>query len=274
MIIDLHTHSDYSDGILSPADTIGFISSRNISFFSLTDHDSILGIPEAQSAVPENCAFLPGAEISCMFNNRMVHLLAYFPYGINSNVKDMLNKILKARLVRAQAILDRLNDFGFQISMDDIEMSRSNATGRANIARALSDKGYFKTPQDSFAEYLGNKGKAFVPIQEIDVSRAISNVNSSKGLCFLAHPDLDINQKESCQLADYSITGLEILHPKITPARALQLTFWAKKFNLAICGGSDYHGDNHRGPYKPASVNPGDYGTDWIFDYLEEKNIL
>lgn len=268
MKIDLHTHSDFSDGLLSPKDLIDWFVTKNITLFALTDHDSVMGLDQAQKRAKEvkHGRFIMGTEISCMFCNRMVHLVGLFPQGYDPGVEQMLQNISVARMNRAQEIIAKLNKHGFDIKLEDIEISKSNTTGRAHIARALYELGYFDDPARAFDEYLNDFGKAFVPINEVTLEHAVSVINSGNGLSFLAHPDMKINHAEIKLLADYGTTGLEILHPSITKSRRQQLFFNAKKFNLSISGGSDYHGNEYRGPYQAVDINPGDYGTDWIFE--------
>jgi predicted metal-dependent phosphoesterase TrpH len=244
--VDLHTHSNYSDGLLSPAALVEEAAARGIRFLGLTDHDTVAGIPEAQEAGRRLIVeIIPGVELSTsLAGGEGVHLLGYFVDVENQALQDRLAVYAAARRERMTRMVERLRMVGAPIDEERIEMIAGHGTvGRPHLARALMDAGYATSIPDAFDRYLGAGKPAYVPRPRIDPRDAIALVRAAGGVAVLAHP-FNPGGVESVldSLVPAGLRGMEVDYGEYSAEDRETLRQIAARRGLIATGGSDFHG--------------------------------
>jgi predicted metal-dependent phosphoesterase TrpH len=241
--IDLHTHTCYSDGKLTPAELITLASRKELGIISITDHDSVNGIDEAiECANDLRMEIVPGLEISTDVDNKEVHLLAYYIDYKNEELKKYLSFFRDERLHRARRIIDKLRKLGFSITIDDV-MDRANncAVGRPHIAYTMVDLGLIKNYTEAFEKYIGDFGPAYERKIHVSIQSALKLISDAGGLSFIAHPGY---MKESLllNLIKSGIDGIECIHPSHNEGQVQFYRGIVNQYCLLESGGSDFHG--------------------------------
>lgn len=245
MIIDLHLHTNCSDGSYTPSQVVDIAVKSRLDGIAITDHDSIEGIEAAinRSKLYDNFYIIPGIEFSCIHLDEEVHLLGYF-FDYNSpKVIAFTRNLREARVARGIKIIEKLNNIGIDISLEDVmKYANENYIGRPHIGKALVDKNYVNTIDEAFAKYLDRGKPGYAERYRLQINEVIKLIHSENGFVSLAHPGL-INNKEILNYCiDVGIDGIEVIHPKHSNRDVLELKSIAKKFNLIETGGSDWHG--------------------------------
>ncbi len=254
MCVDLHTHSVYSDGTATPAELISMAAACNLKGLALTDHDTVEGVQETiRLGHKMEVAVISGLEISAMHHNYSLHILGYGLDPENQDLCDWLDRLQKGRRERNTKILEKLVAMGVDISSDELaRLSGCGQTGRPHIARLLIDKGYVKTMNEAFKFYLGRNKPAWCSRFSYTAAETIDIIHRAGGVAVFAHPgQLDSGMKIQPQiikeLVERKLDGLEIFYPSHSRKMQKRLKGLAKKYNLLITGGSDYHGNNRAG---------------------------
>jgi predicted metal-dependent phosphoesterase TrpH len=250
-MIDLHTHSNYSDGTDSPAELINKALAAGVTTIALTDHDSIAGISEAQSVLRSGISLVPGAEISCQTEDGIsVHMLGLLFDLNNSELLATMEKTRENRHGRMQRIIDRINEAGIEISMQDVlaELSDGATLGRPHLADALVKKGVVKSRDEAFAEMLHNKSKYYVAHYSPKPVDAIKLIKAAGGVAVIAHPMAShrgrtISFETFGDLINSGLDGIEVDHRDHSPDEKSALIKLATENNLVMTGASDYHGN-------------------------------
>jgi len=249
--IDLHIHSNFSDGAFSPTDLVKMAKEQNLVCISIADHDSVAGLNDGLRASETlGIEFIPGIEISVQFNSwHDVHLLGY---GINFNDCHFLEKLTDFREKRKSRnvdILAKVNNClrleGRQeIDVDEVLIHAKDAIGRPHIARALLERGYAKNIEDSFQRYLVpcNIPKYYWPIED-----AITEIKRLRGIAVLAHPtSITTDRQQLCniitELKALGLDGIEVFN---NMAHAHEMEFLRRRTEesgMLVTAGSDYHG--------------------------------
>jgi predicted metal-dependent phosphoesterase TrpH len=243
--IDLHLHSTASDGSY-PAETIVAMAERNgVRVLSLTDHDSLDGIPAAvERAQRSGIRVIPGVELSVSEAGIDVHLLAY---GFDPQDKGLVAAIARyrdSRRERARKILARLKGLGIRIALEEVEeIARGGALGRPHVAEALMQGGHIETFQEAFQRYLGHHAPAYVPKQTVTLEEAVAVVREAGGVTVLAHPGTLNRDHLIAAWVARGLDGIEVWHSKHAPADVTRFKGIAKQHSLLMTGGSDYHGE-------------------------------
>ncbi|WP_317366549.1 PHP domain-containing protein [uncultured Tyzzerella sp.] len=250
-MIDLHTHSTYSDGTYSPKDLIELAYKNGIKAIAITDHDTIEGISYAKEKAKElNIELINGVEFSANYKGIEIHILGYFLDITNKNLLNLLKDLEKTRNKRNLELIEKLNNIGLDISFDYVKsLSGSGLITKAHFATALVKKGYAKTRNDAFSLYLGKGKPAYVQRVLISYKDAINFIHNANGISVLAHPiiyklsemDLELAIKD---LKHSGLNGIECYYPSNTLKQTNFLLSLAKKYNLKVTGGSDFHGEN------------------------------
>ena len=253
--VDLHCHSTASDGTLPPAEVVALAARSRLSALSLTDHDTIAGIPEAAGAAEKaGIHFLPGIEISCEVPRpATMHLLGYGVDPGSRVLHDLTRRLVSARDERNPKIIRRLNDLGVAITMPGIEAEAGgDVVGRPHIAAVLHRKGYVSSIKQAFDKYLGQGGAAYFDKERLTPRQAIEMVHESGGLPVLAHP-VQLRTQNDAQLErivkdlkDLGLVGLEVIHSDHDNVLVEKYTKLAERFGLLKSGGSDFHGTNKK----------------------------
>ena len=246
MKIDLHTHTTYSDGRNTPKELIDLAKNNNYDIFAITDHDSISGYLKVKDyATNLGINLIPGAEVSTLYNDKDIHILAYFFDIENQEFLEMLSFIQESRKNRAKKIIDKLNELGKNITLEEVtELSgKTDLIGRPHIARALVNKGYCYNIQEAFYKYLGNDCPAYYPKLSLNPKEVIKIIKNAGGISVVAHPFQLEDEFVLLELIEMGVQGIEVFYRLHTKD---QIQFYgniADKYNLIKTGGSDYHGD-------------------------------
>jgi 3',5'-nucleoside bisphosphate phosphatase len=256
MRIDLHTHSDRSDGTDSPADLVRLARDARIDVLGLTDHDTTEGWQEAADVAERlGVTLVRGIEVSCRFAGSGVHLLAYLPDPTYRPLADELQRVLDGRNSRLPATLGKLRDLGIDIDVDDVRTvsGETAATGRPHVADALVSLGVVADRNEAFERFLGPQGPAYVNRYAADLEEMIRIVAASGGVSVIAHPwasrhdysALDETGLE--RLREVGLAGVEVDHQDHDSATAQRLLEVAERLDLVTTGSSDYHGSGKVG---------------------------
>jgi 3',5'-nucleoside bisphosphate phosphatase len=252
---DLHLHSRYSDGTDEPAGILEQAAAAGLEAVSLTDHDTVDGVEEAmQAGARLGIRVVPGTEFSAQFHGHEVHLLAY---GFDFRSPALLATLAQCRREREQRteqMVQRLNQIGIPLSMDQVRAGAGGASlGRPHLADALVRGRAVNTLQEAFDRYLNPGRPAFVPRRQFSLEYARQSTAAAGGVLVLAHPHLNLSSGNIRSLVDAGIDGLETAHPKLKPSQCRELASLAAQRDLLATGGSDYHGER-RGAARVGSV--------------------
>ncbi len=268
---DLHLHSRHSDGTDEPGELLEQAVAAGLQAISLTDHDTLEGLPEAFAAGERlGVRVLSGVEISAEFLGHEIHLLAYAFDPSSPVLAESLTAYRGERETRAGRIVERLNRMGIAISMEQVrESARGASLGRPHLAEALVRAGTVRSAQDAFDRYLNPGRPAFVPRARFTLESARQAVRAAGGVLILAHPHLNLSSGNIRSLVETGIDGLEVLHPRLKPAQSRELAELAARKGILATGGSDSHGER-RGTYKVGTVRIPEQTVDRILEKSEE----
>ena len=250
--IDLHVHSTFSDGTFTADKLVSSAKEKRISVLSLTDHDSVSGIPSfLNSCNKHKIKGIAGIELSAKYSS-VLHILGYrFDYDKMSK-SSLLNEIRNERDARNAAMCDRLKNIGFDISLDEISgESKGDIIARPNIARFLVKKGYVSNVNEAFAKYLQKGAVGYVPRFRASPERCISLIRENGGLPVLAHPwqtspNMFEIKKLAADLKDFGLWGIECYSGSNNAIHIYDILKLADEIGLHVTAGSDFHGDtNH-----------------------------
>ena len=261
MRIDLHVHSNASDGTDAPAEVVRRAQAAGLDVLALTDHDTQAGIAEARAALPAGLTLVPGMELSCQLEGRSVHLLAYLFDPEDRALGAETSQIRDDRTYRARAMVDKMRKLGADVTWEQVAAIADGAVvGRPHLARALAASGAVATPADAFtADWIGDGGRAFVDRYAPELAHAVGLVRAAGGVPVLAHPrspGYEIPDEVIVRLADAGLCGIEVFHTDHDQSQRLRLTQLAKSLNLITTGGSDDHGQYVPGGQPSAPMTP------------------
>lgn len=246
--VDLHLHSNASDGKYSPAELVNLAARAGLTIIALTDHDSTEGIAPALAAalsIPE-LKVIPGVEIGTDVPHGEVHILGYFIDYEDKKLNETLARLRHSRLFRANKMLEKLNHLGIKIEWERVqELAGSGAVGRPHVARAMLEKGYINSIKEAFDKYIGREGPAYVEREKMSPEEAVGLVKDAQGLPVLAHPGTvpELEQLLT-RLKGAGILGIEVYYSQTLPRDIKKFKQLALHFGLVITGGSDFHGLN------------------------------
>ncbi|MEG1003076.1 PHP domain-containing protein [Clostridium sp.] len=245
---DLHIHSTFSDGNLTPEQILEEARQKGLKYISITDHDSI----DSQYITKQthcDIDIISGIELSTEINEFEIHILGYF---INIEDEKLINtvSILKrARINRVKNIINKLKDEGIDLSFEDI-ISGNSSVGRAHIANAIVKKGYEDNFKVAFSKYLIKGKKAYEKGEKLSYKEALKVIEDCNGIAVLAHPGKIYKSMEVeriiKELKCYGLKGLEVYHPSHTKEQINLFYNLSKKYKLLITGGSDFHYEGNR----------------------------
>jgi 3',5'-nucleoside bisphosphate phosphatase len=249
MSIDLHTHSNFSDGTMTPTELVALARHKKISALALTDHDTMAGVDEAvQAGVDLGVEIIPGLEISVLYVKVEYHILGYWADPHNSLLAAALARLQGARAERNTRILEKLSGLGIAVTGEELQVvSEQGQTGRPHIARILVERGVVKTMNEAFEQFLKKGGAAYVSRFTFDAAEAVSLIHQSGGLAVLAHPaqnDPELIRLPAvlADLVPAGLDGIELYYPTHSNKVKKKLRTLADQYDLILTGGSDYHG--------------------------------
>lgn len=248
-IIDLHCHSNVSDGLLSPAELMSHAAENNVQAIALTDHDDIAGLSEASiTAKSLNIIFINGVEISVTWKKRTLHIVGLNFDKDNKLLFQGLKKIRDGRYKRAQLMADGLGMAGIQGAMDGAKSYAKNSTiGRIHFAQFLVAQGYAKDISAVFKKFLTPGKPGYVDHEWISLEESIRLINGAGGDAIIAHPGrYDMGNKLYPKLFQefkgLGGTGVEVMSGSQDPSQANYFSKLAANYNLFSSCGSDFHG--------------------------------
>jgi 3',5'-nucleoside bisphosphate phosphatase len=249
-VIDLHTHTSFSDGSQTPTELVAEAVDRGLSAIAITDHDTVEGLAEGVAAGERlGVRVVPGVEINLEHDRVTMDLLGYFIGGWpNDELKDQLAELRIFRDERNGRIVARLAELGYPLDASDLEaLAENGAVGRPHIGEAMRRRGYVASIGEAFERFLRRGAPAWVDRQRLSLPHALKLLRASGGLPVLAHPGIIRTDDRGLErivreAARQGMVGIECyypLHDEATVRRCLDL---AAKYALAPTGGSDYHG--------------------------------
>lgn len=250
MRIDLHSHTNLSDGTQSPTELVHAAGKAGLDVLGLTDHDTFRGWDEAARAAGEiGLRLVRGVEISTILHGHGVHLLAYLPDPAHEGIRSGLEAVVRARNDRLPTILERLAAVDVKISVEDVARvaGETVAVGRPHVADAMVAAGVVAHRGEAFRRYLGPGGKAFVPRTAADLWEMVAQVEEAGGVSVLAHPwgrgaEQVLDEATFVRLKEHGLTGIEVDHEDHAPRERAELRAIAKSLDLVVTGSSDHHG--------------------------------
>ncbi|KQY59919.1 metal-dependent phosphoesterase [Aeromicrobium sp. Root495] len=251
MRIDLHTHSNRSDGTDSPAQLVR--NAREVAgldVVALTDHDATTGWDEAAAEADRvGIRLVRGIEISTTFQGESVHLLGYELDPTDAALTAELDRVLGGRDDRLPRVLEKLAEHGMPITLEEVAAQSGNAaaSGRPHIADAMVAKGYIKDRDEAFDGWLNTNGRAYVERYSAPLVRAVQLVKAAGGRAVVAHPwsrgsDRVLTPAVFGQLQEAGLDGIEVDHNDHSDATRATLRGIAQELGLVVTGSSDYHG--------------------------------
>lgn len=256
MRIDLHTHSDRSDGTTPPGELVRHAAELGIDVLAITDHDTTEGwVEAAEAARSEGVVLVRGIEISCKLEGSAAHLLAYLPDPTYEPLAAELERILDGRNARLPATLAKLRRLGIEIEEDDVRRLAGDAAalGRPHVADALVEKGVVEHRGEAFDVYLGSRGPAYVKRYAAPLEEMVSTVAAAGGVSVLAHPWARrhkhrevLDEERFAGLQELGLAGIEVDHQDHDAAAREGLRAIARNLDLVVTGSSDYHGEGKR----------------------------
>lgn len=243
--IDMHIHTNASDGILSPSTVIEWAVRLGMRGIAITDHDTTKGVIDALKTAKKHKNFIviPGIEFSTFYKDMDIHILGYFIDYKNSDLIDMTDTIRNARIERAKKIIKKLKELRIDIENSEVFSTREYdlSIGRPHIARILVNKGYVDSIEEAFQKFLEKGKPAYVERFKLTIQEAIKIIQNANGIPVLAHPGLISKHVDITELIDKGIEGIEVYHTKHSEQDQEFYFKLAKQKSLFITGGSDFH---------------------------------
>ena len=251
-LIDLHIHTIYSDGELTPNEVLELAKENNVGLFSITDHDTLMGVKKLLETYDKNeIRFIPGIEMTGKIDKGQLHILGYDFDVFNEKLNAVLDKLHNVSIEKVRMMVDYLLE-KYNIKFTDEELNKLynpiGDVGRPEIAKLLIKHGYVQNVKEAFEKYLFEahdhvRNKAFY----LEAKEVIELIIDANGIPILAHPislKKDMNELENyiVELVEYGLAGIEVYHPDQPMEYRVQLLNLAHRYGLLVTGGSDYHG--------------------------------
>jgi predicted metal-dependent phosphoesterase TrpH len=250
-LIDLHSHTDQSDGILSPSELVAAARREGIDVLGITDHDTFAGYDQAVPlARGSGVELVCGIELSTKLHGHSVHLLGYFfhPESLD-DFRQWVLDMQASRRERNVRLAARLQELGLDVTLEEAEARGRGMTGRPHFAQILLEKGYVSDLRQAFDLYLDESAKGYVHRREPQFAESVRRIRDAGGIASLAHP-IRVNGDVPALLPELCADGLnaiEAYHSDHGPAEVALYLGLARRHNLLVTGGSDFHGPDKPG---------------------------
>ncbi len=248
-MIDLHFHSIFSDGDLTPEELAALGRKQRLSAMALTDHDTTEGVSRFLAAcAAEGIAAAPGVEISAEYNPGTMHILGYFMDTENEALKDALINIRDGRRIRNLKIVEQLRALGCDLTFEECAAEAGgDVVGRPHIALVLEKKGFVKNKDEAFEKYLAKGKPGYVPRFRMLPADSVSLIQQAGGVAVLAHPFTlqlkpDALRQTVADLVTAGLGGMEVFYSEHSDTQTRLYQEVTTAFGLIATGGSDYHG--------------------------------
>lgn len=266
-IVDLHCHTSISDNSMATHEVIHLAKQKGITHLAITDHDTTKGLEEASIIGKEvGIEIIPGIEISAFDFKRNVraHILGYYIQPNQAAIEGLCHPFIEARHENSKQMVQKIIEAGYEITWEQVCQYADTGTGvyKQHIMHALIEAGYTDEIYSPLYKTLfsrrtqdGHQGKAYIPLQYIDVLDAIRVIKEAGGVPVIAHPGQFNNYDAIPEWVNYGLEGIEVYHPDHTTQDEEHCKQLAAAYNLVQTGGSDFHGEY--GPTELGSENPG-----------------
>ncbi len=242
---DLHLHTHFSDGTLSPQEVVAEAVGCGLACISITDHDTVDGIAGARAAAgPLGLEVIAGVELSSEHQGKDIHILGYCFDPDGSPLVRQLRAMQDERLARMTRMIAKLQALGIRdITLDDVAaMTRSDSVGRLHLAKLLVSRGHVRSIDAAFEKYLGEGAAAYFPKFKQSPFEAIQLIRDSGGVAVMAHPVITQKDELIPALAEAGLGGIEAHYPNCSMETVNGYLAAAEKYDLVVTGGSDAHG--------------------------------
>jgi predicted metal-dependent phosphoesterase TrpH len=244
MRLDLHAHTTFSDGDMTPRQVAELAASVGLDGVAITDHDECRGFGELTPIV--GLILIPGIEIAASEGGSEVHVLGLDIDWQHETMASYSGRAMGRRRQRARAVVDKLCSAGYELSIEDVDREcQGCAVGRPHIALALVKKGYAKTVNDAFDRFISREAPFYVPLDKITVEQAAELIVEAGGKPVLAHPGLlkpSLFDALAPRLKDAGFWGIEAYHPSHSDGQCRIFESEARRLVLCVSSGSDFHG--------------------------------
>lgn len=251
--VDLHIHTNASDGTLSPSQVVAEAREAGLAVISITDHDTTAGLAEAIEACREaRIEFVPGVEISATHPIGEAHILGYWVNFHDPALGQFLYSPLSTRISRIAEMCRKLGELGMPVDPEEVfrEAADAEAVGRPHIARVMLRKGYVRHMDEAFDRFLGEGKPAHVKRFKNTTGDTIRMIHACGGISVIAHPGLIRNQALIDALIQEGVMGIEVYCHEHKKTQASRFARLAKERGLLVTGGSDYHGAMLDKPFR------------------------
>lgn len=249
-MIDLHTHTNCSDGTDSPRELVNKAIIQGLEVLGISDHDTTSGWKEATETVRGSLKLALGSEISCLTTDGIsVHMLGLLFDPAHAEMQQVLAETRDGRLPRMRKMIEKMRAAGMDISMADVEqaMPTGATMGRPHLADALVAKKIVKSRDEAFVDLLNNESPFYVSHAAPTPAEAIALIRRAGGVAVIAHPFAShrgqiLKAKDFSELVEVGLNGIEVDHRDQNPDERAMLRSIAKELDLVVTGSSDYHG--------------------------------
>ncbi|MBP3371566.1 MAG: PHP domain-containing protein [Clostridia bacterium] len=253
--IDLHNHTTASDGRQTPTQLVQMALAKGLNAIAITDHDTTSGVKEAVEAAKGTDLFvIPGVELSIDFAGEL-HMLGLFLDIDNDEFVTTMQTLRDGRVKRTERMVQKLNDLGFPLTMDDVYLhAKGETVGRGHVARALAAKGYVKSANEAFEKYLAYGACAYVPNARLSLEEAIRLLRRIGAVAVWAHPMQTARDQMTLhalyeEMKSYGLCGMECFHPSASAGEARMLEKWCMQDGLCVTAGTDFHDHPNGAPF-------------------------
>lgn len=253
--VDLHMHSTHSDGTMSPRELVAYAEKKKLRAIAVSDHDTLSHIRGTLCAgEASSVEVIAAIEVSADFSPGTMHILGYFVDAENEELFEMLERFREGRAIRNPQIIEKLNNAGMAITYDEVlREAGGQSVGRPHIATVMVKKGFVRTTQDAFEQYLKKGALAYVDRLRFNSEEIIRVIHNAGGLAFLAHPKqlliASVAELEALveKLIAQGLDGIEVYSSSHNKRERKIYANIAEKYSLLVSGGSDFHGTHKNG---------------------------
>jgi len=277
--LDLHTHSVYSDGSLTPEEIVDIAVDLGLKALAITDHDNVLAYEIAKAQAKKRheednkplLEIIPGIEINTIHEKQEVHILGYFMNSASKEMQDLIVYQQHARVQQTIEILKNLkNQAKINLELEDITslVKEGGSIGRPHIAKAIVRTGSISSMIEAYRRFITDDAPTYVKRKTVSPFEAAETIYEAGGIPVLAHPcDLENADELVKELMNYGLRGIEVYHRKHSPGIIEYYSNMAEKYQLVITGGSDCHGPKQNGQIVLGKTHV----PDWVLSELKKE---
>lgn len=272
-MIDLHMHTTFSDGSISPEELVAMAVENGVKVIAITDHDNTHSFEGAvEAAKGQDLELIPGIEINTHYEGHEVHVLGYYIDMSNEYLQEVCQEHNCERHNQIQELVQKVQkETKTNLSFNDVvSFSRENGTiGRPHVAKALVKKGAAGNISEAFRKFLVPAAPTYVRRKTVRPHEAVEAITDAGGLAVIAHPgDMPIIEELSKDLMNYGLAGLEAYHRSHSPAIIEFHCTLAERLGLIVTGGTDFHGEAQHYPNALKQLHV----PDWVYEQMKSEH--